>query len=192
MSAPISSIFVRQAAASAALGALFALAAPQARADLVWNWSYSGAGITAGGTLTTADAADAHGFHQITGITGTRNGQAITGLYPTGSAIPGNEPYALDNLIRSEGEGRLTVHGLGFALADGTYANPFYADFLATPGYLEVLTTAGGGFSEVPIIFTASPVPEPAALALMLAGLGAVALRHRPARAGTDPMGKAA
>lgn len=171
----------RGAAASIALAALCAVAAPQARADIVWNWSYSGAGITAGGTLTTADAPDAQGFHQITGITGARNGQAITGLYPTGSAIPGNEPYALDNLVRAEGQDRLTVHGLGFALADGSHANPFFADFLPTPGYLEVLTTAGGGFSEVPIVFTASPVPEPAALALVLAGLGVLACRRKAA-----------
>src|SRR5271165_777367 len=70
-----------------------------AKALLLWNWSYSGAGISASGTFTTNDAPDAAGFYQIVGITGTDNGAAITGLQPTGTAIPGNEPYSVDNLV---------------------------------------------------------------------------------------------
>ena len=96
-----------------------------ARALLLWNWSYSGAGVSASGTFTTNDAPDAAGFYQIVGITGTDNGAAITGLQPTGTPIPGNEPYAVDNLV-SAVEPRLTAHGFGFSLANGDYANPFY------------------------------------------------------------------
>ena len=89
-----------------------------ARALLLWNWSYSGAGVSASGTFTTNDAPDAAGFYQIVGITGTDNGAAITGLQPTGTAIPGNEPYAVDNLV-SAAEPHLTKHGFGFSLANG-------------------------------------------------------------------------
>lgn len=148
------------------------LCAPHAWADLVWNWSYVGTGIQASGSLTTQDTADADGFHLITGISGTRNGAEITGLYPTGTAIPGNEPYALDNLIRFGPQGLVTVHGFGFTTAAGGYANPFYADFFNPPIYMEVFTSAAG-YQELPIAFTASVVPEPASLALLLAGLGA-------------------
>jgi hypothetical protein len=177
------------AAAIAALSTMPAFAAlpsAPAGADMTWQWHYTGAGIDAGGTLTTAAAADADGFHPITAITGSRNGDAITGLYPTGSAIPGNEPYALDNLIRLGGPGQITVHGFGFSLASGAYANPYFADFLIPAAYSEVLTTATS-FSEVPITFTASVVPEPATVALMLAGLGTLAVassaRRRVGRA---------
>jgi hypothetical protein len=85
-----------------------------AKASLDWNWSYSGTGITASGTFTTNDAPDAAGFFQIVGITGADNGAAITGLQPTGTPIPGNEPYAVDNVV-SAVEPRLTVHGFGFS-----------------------------------------------------------------------------
>ncbi|OUL28947.1 hypothetical protein BV378_07040 [Nostoc sp. RF31YmG] len=73
----------------------------QSASALSWNWNYydSGAGIDACGTFTTSDTPNSLGFYQITGITGIRNGETITGLQPTGTAIPGNEPYIVDNLI---------------------------------------------------------------------------------------------
>ncbi|MEO8767176.1 MAG: hypothetical protein ABI363_02340, partial [Nitrosospira sp.] len=81
-----------------------ALSAQQASA-MVWNWSYSGSAITADGSFLTSDVPDAGGYYEILSIMGNRNGDAIVGLYPTGSAIPGNEPYAIDNLIRISGLG---------------------------------------------------------------------------------------
>lgn len=167
--------------ALAAIAAAGALATPCAWADIVWNWSYTGANIQASGTLITADAADAQGYHLITGITGSRNGDLISGLYPTGSAIPGNEPFALDNLIRLGPQDQITVHGFGFATASGGYSNPFFADFLAPATYMEVFTTASS-YSEVPIAFTASIVPEPASILLVLVGLGAVGCASRSRR----------
>lgn len=160
------------------LAAFGILAAQHAVADTTWTWSYAATDITASGTFTTSGTADADGFHQITAITGSRNGDAITGLYPTGSAIPGNEPYALDNLIRVAAQGQVTVHGFGYATASGGHANPFYADFLSPPVYTEVFTTASS-FSEVPITFSASIVPEPAGIALALSGLAAIGMATR-------------
>lgn len=167
----------------ATIAVLGALAAPQAWADIVWNWGYTGDGIQAGGQFTTTDAVDAEGFYLITGITGTRNGDLITGLYPTGSAIPGNEPFALDNLVRFGADGQLSVHGFGFTTASGGYSNPFYADFFSPPIYMEVFTTATS-YDEVAITFTAaaSVVPEPASVLLVLAGLGAVGFAGRARR----------
>ena len=154
----------------AAVAAITTLSAPPALADSTWKWLYTGAGIEASGTFSVSDEMDADGFRHITAITGHRNGDVITWLHPTGQAIPGNEPYALDNLVRIGGPGQITVHGFGFSTASGGYANPFFADFLPTPAYMEVFTTASS-FNEVGISFTASPVPEPAGLALTLAGL---------------------
>lgn len=111
-----------------------------ASALLLWNWSYSGSGVSASGTFTTNGAPDGAGFYQIVGISGTDNGATITSLQPTGTAIPGNEPYAVDNLV-SAAEPHLTTHGFGFSLANGNYANPFYNgssyyEYLSVPPYV--------------------------------------------------------
>lgn len=141
----------------------------------VWAWDYTGPGVTAGGTFTTNDTSDANGGFLITGITGTRNGSAITGLQSPGTAIPGNEPFAVDDLVFLGPGPQLTVDGFGFSTADGNFSNPFFADFLPTPGYLEFFSTPpftdggqGPGDSELSIDFSATPVPEPTPLALLI------------------------
>ncbi|WP_233153931.1 PEP-CTERM sorting domain-containing protein [Scytonema sp. HK-05] len=111
----------------------------QAASALNWNWNYSGTGITASGTFTTNDTANDLGFYQITGITGTRNGETITGLQPTGTSIPGNEPFIVDNLISLNTQ-QLTGDGFGYSTEQGNYSSPFFASFLPTPGYLEVFS----------------------------------------------------
>ena len=144
------------------------------QASTLWSWNYAGAGITANGTFTTLDSPDAQGGYLITAITGTRNGKAIVALQPTGTWIPGNEPYAVDNLVFVGPGPQLTKAGFGFALADGTYSNPFYADFLPTPGYLEFYSMPDSDSStELAVNFSATPVstPEPATFALLLLSL---------------------
>jgi hypothetical protein len=140
-----------------------------AEALLLWNWSYGGTGVSASGTFTTNDMPDEAGFYQIVGIAGADNGVTITGLQPTGTAIPGNEPYAVDNLV-SAAQPHLTKHGFGFSLTNGNYANPFYNgsiyyEYLSLPPY-----TNGAG-PERPVSFSAVIVPEPSAASLMFAGL---------------------
>jgi len=152
-----------------------AMTAGSVQANTMWQWSYSGTGINASGSLITADTPDTNGFYQILSIAGSRNGDAIVGLYPTGQAIPGNEPFAIDNLIRIDGPGQITVEGFGYALASGAHANPYFADFLSPPSYSEVFTQ-GATFNEQPIEFTASSVPEPSSIALVVLGLATVAL----------------
>jgi hypothetical protein len=142
-----------------------------AAATLNWDWNYTGAGIAANGTFVTNDTPDLSGFYLITGITGARNGVAITGLQPAGTPIPGNEPFIVDNLI-SLNPGQLTGDGFGYSTAAGSFASPFFASFLTPPGYLEVFsappfvfgaTNFGPEDSELPISFSAriTNVPEP-------------------------------
>src|SRR5215218_3416335 len=87
------------------------------QADRLWDWEYAADPVMARGTLTTTENPNAEGFFRVLGIAGTRNGVTIIGLQKTGTAIPGNEPYAVDNLIRATSP-HLTEHGIGYALAD--------------------------------------------------------------------------
>lgn len=142
----------------------------QSASALIWDWNYSGTNITANGTFITNDIPDNLGYYLISGITGQRNGDQITGLFTTGVPIPGNEPFALDNLIKIN-PNQLTSHGFGYSTAGGNFVNPFFASFLAVPGYLEVFsappfipgsTNFGPEDSELPITFSATirTVPE--------------------------------
>jgi hypothetical protein len=136
----------------AVAGALLALPAEA----LEWKWSYQGEGVAASGAFTTKDRPNADGFYEITGITGEANGVAITGLQPPGTSIPGNDGYPVDNLIRAEAP-QLSVHGFGYKLANGTYANPYYGAQFAKPGaYAFFSDPANHKTSEPAVTFTAT------------------------------------
>jgi hypothetical protein len=166
----------------ASTGLVLGAVRPANAAFLTWDWSYKGSGITASGTLLTDDMPDSAGFYLIRDITGDRNGDPITGLQPTGTAIPGNEPFVVDNLI-GLGTQQLTGDGFGFATAAGDFVNPFFADFLSPAVYLEVFSASpfsigmpGPEDSELPIRFSANiraaDVPESStALGLLTFGL---------------------
>ncbi|MSQ69202.1 MAG: PEP-CTERM sorting domain-containing protein [Gammaproteobacteria bacterium] len=115
------------------------------------------------------------------GITGTRNGEAITSLIATGESIPGNEPYASDNLLRPGSNSQITKYGFGFSTAGGSCANPYWADWLNPQSTVEVLTTAPytGITSEVAVSFSAELIPEPSTIGLLLGGLAMLGLSVR-------------
>jgi len=167
-----------------------------ASAALNWNWNYSGTGIAANGTFITNDTPDDLGFYQISGITGTRNGETITGLQPAGTAVPGNEPFVVDNLISLNNQ-QLTTDGFGYSTSGGNYSSPFFANFLPIPGYLEVFSAIPlvPGFenfgledSELPIRFSARiiTVPEPNSIfglvTLGTLGAGLALKRKKPSK----------
>jgi hypothetical protein len=143
-----------------AMGALIVFSMP-AFAQQLWCWSFTGTGESATGTLVTGTSADAEGFYPITAIAGTANSAAVTALQPTGTSIPGNSGYPVDNLIRTSAP-QLTKHGIGFITSDGTYHNPFhveqYRDYVSRPPYsdgkgaeptieFKAFTTSGSGCS---------------------------------------------
>jgi hypothetical protein len=122
---------------------------------LDWRWSYRGEGVAASGTFVTKDAPGADGFYEITAITGEANGVAISGLEPVGTAIPGNDGYPVDNLVRTQAP-QLSKDGFGYAMADGTYANPFYGAHFAKPDtYAFFSDPATGKTSEPAVTFSA-------------------------------------
>jgi hypothetical protein len=105
------------------------------RPDL-WAWRYSGPGVEAHGRLQTVPAAGDAAAVQITQISGSRNGVAIVALQPVGTAIPGNEPYHVDNRL-SLRDPPLTGDGVGYRLADGAYANFFFQTKTQPPDFRE-------------------------------------------------------
>jgi hypothetical protein len=126
---------------------------------LEWRWSYQGEGVTASGSFTTEDAPNADGFYAITGIKGEMNGVAITGLQPPGTSIPGNDGYPVDDLIKAEAP-HLSLHGFGYALADGSYANPFYGDHFVPPAVYAFFSDPPNRKTSEPLVkFTATIVP---------------------------------
>jgi len=122
-----------------ALAFVAATAATGVKAEMRWTWTCAGEGFAAKGAFTTSDAPDAEGFYAIVAIEGEANGVAITALQPAKTAIPGNEGWPVSNLVRVR-EPQLGNGGFGFALADGSFANPFYGARFEPPGYLAVLS----------------------------------------------------
>ena len=155
----------------------------QPASALNWIWNYSATGIQASGFLTTTDTPNDMDFFTITDIMGTRNDEIITGLFSTGAAIPGNEPFVVDNLISLK-PAQFTSSGLGFSTSGGNFVNVFFADFLTPPGFFEVYSAPpfipgfenfGPEDSESSISFSASivsSVPEPSMIFSILVVLG--------------------
>jgi hypothetical protein len=126
---------------------------------LEWRWSYQGEGVKASGAFTTKDAPNADGFYEITVIKGEMNGVAITGLQAAGTSIPGNDGYPVDGLVRTDAP-QLSLHGFGYALADGTYANPFYGHRFVPPGVYAFFSDPPNRKTSEPLVtFTATIVP---------------------------------
>ncbi|MBD2597182.1 PEP-CTERM sorting domain-containing protein [Nostoc spongiaeforme FACHB-130] len=160
-------------------GLVFGTMQAVSAATLNWEWSYFGSGITARGNFITNDTPDDSGFYEIVEISGTRNNETITGLQPTGTPIPGNEPFNVDNLISLNSQ-QLTGDGFGYSTSSGNYASPFFASFLPTPGYLEVFSAPPFLFgfenlgiedSELPVVFSARiiSIPEHTSILSLLA-----------------------
>lgn len=170
---------------TAALAVAAAGALATSASAAIYVFSYSGAGISASGTITTsggalgnpypcATCATAPGY-LVTAITGTRNGNPITGLLGLGAL------YGNDNHIYPGGP-YLDWGDLGFSSAGVNY-NIFQGNFDGHPGYFEANSHESCCYTH-PIQFTlsAAGVPEPATWALMLGGvfgLGGLARRAR-------------
>ena len=140
----------------------------------LYNFSYSGTGINATGTLTLGDPGTEPGSFLITGITGERNGVAISSLLDPGTFPVGTNPRTgnpltpNDNLFFPNQDIQLTFAGLSFQTADGNKYNPFYDADLSS--YRECSLNC----EEISdVTFTTTAVPEPASV-LGLVAFGAL------------------
>jgi hypothetical protein len=132
-----------------------------------WTWRYTGPGVQAAGRFTTSPHGEESGGFEIIQISGSRQGVAIAALQARGTAIPGNEPYHVDNRLFPR-EPRLTGDGVGFRLADGSYANLFFQthtpphdfrEYFSSPPFVD--GTLGPEDAETSVVFQIERVPSP-------------------------------
>jgi hypothetical protein len=154
---------------------------PAVASAALFNFNYNGPGVTASGILT-ADSIGSGQFH-ITGVTGTRNAEAITSFAaggPDNFFYNGTPPGANINnvLVYPANPGFLSndpsYSGFVFGTASGEF-NPYYI-----PGGLYNEYKLGGDIAGITINFNVAPVPIPAAVWLLGSGLvGLVALKRK-------------
>ena len=168
-------------AACALFGAVTAVPATAATFDFQYNGTNSGNLI-----LTTSDTLDAVGGFDITGISGTFGGDAITSLFnnPNQPNHSNNGVFTWDNVLFPTGLRAFDRFGVAFTTAGGTF-NIFdgIADGgttnTATPYGLIVAATGAETFGTG----TLTPaVPEPSTWAMLIlgfAGIGFVAYRRK-------------
>jgi hypothetical protein len=132
------------------------------QAPLRWSWQYTAPGINASGMVTVDPQPGPNGLRRIVAITGSRNGDPITALYPAGSSIPGNEPYKVDNLVALDPLAHLTNDGFGYATRAGHYATAFrtktgYVEVFSAPPFTSGSGNLGPEDSEKPIVLRIHP-----------------------------------
>ncbi len=160
--------------------ALLALATltSSAKADLLFSFSYTGDGINASGelltsdiTVTNVDGTAFSGF-DVLGITGQRNGVAITGLLDN-PAFPGatnNGTFLYDNILLTspygfDNDGLVYVTG-----SDGNDYNLFSTSAPTGGGYTEYAPSTGGQPSvDLTLTLVNANVPDAANTALLVA-----------------------
>jgi hypothetical protein len=139
----------------------------------VYDFSFTdAANDTASGQFTTADA---NASTTVTGITGTFDTFAITGL----------SPYAgSDQVLTTGAAPNFDFGGISFSVANGNDYNLTDAQDLPLGSLLSSANDPGGnGIAPVALTsFTLSAVPEPATWGMMLMGFGGLGVAMRNSR----------
>ena len=158
--------------------ASLAFAGTAAHADTLWEFSYSGSGVSASGSFETVGNGSTP--TEVTSMTGTYSDGISSGAIslvadPTPGAVATSADglYYYDNMFG--GTPSLDIDGLLFDA--GAQEINLYTD----PGLgLTSLTDRNGGYVYSPVSsFSVTAVPEPGSMALLLAGLGALGIASR-------------
>jgi len=163
----------RRLATTAAFVATGLMSATTASAVTTWNFNYSAPGLTAAGSFTTAGNALVP--EDILSISGVRNGIAITGLVPLGT----DPDFSYDNQFTATAP-NFTSDGMVYGLSNGQHINVYFFE----GAYADLYVLGGATPVETPINWSVvrAPVPEPATVLSMLAGLGLLGAFMRRAR----------
>lgn len=164
---------------TAAFATALAIVAASPASAAQYLFDFSGSGIFGGtlngnGQITTSDASfinplNGYTAQNITGITGTFNGSAITGL----AAL-----FGANNLYYLTGPFFVDGNGLGFTTAADVSANLFVTnDTSYRVNTMGAGLLTGGVTAKSSAV--AAAVPEPATWAMMLLGFGAVGFGMR-------------
>jgi PEP-CTERM motif len=150
----------------------------------IYDFTYAG---SLGGTLilTTSDTVDAVGGYDITGVSGTFDGNAITSLLinPTQPNFSENSSFTWDNVLFPAGVRVFDRYGVAFTTSGGTF-NIFdaIADGGTTntnaPYGLIIDSTGAETFGTAAL----AAVPEPSTWAMMVlgfCGLGFMTYRRK-------------
>lgn len=152
--------------AATVLGA--SMAGGAAQAAKVFDFSYSGAGVSGSGVITTGDAGSPF---TITAISGTANGEAITGLSTYAGA---------DNLLYFPTEPFVDFSGIAFSTATKDWGLGYTG---SAYGIVNSVDNPGGSCCGVtPLAFSVTAAPEPATWAMMMLGFGGLGASLRSRR----------
>ena len=158
--------------------AIFSGGSPAAHADTFAFTSTSIETGNASGVLTAvADPTIANAF-DVTGISGTVDGNTITGLLPCATYDPSDpcesagNSFLYDNLVYpsgvpSPGVTVLDFSGIGFAIGD----SGLEGDFAAASTHTYVFTTNTQHPDDQTVTFSITPIPEPGSFILLGTGL---------------------
>jgi hypothetical protein len=151
-------------------------ASRSALAQVAFDFSYSGPGISASGILIAT--SEANGEYLVTGISGERNGQTITGMAGAGTFASNDNqiyyPATTQTLYGTGGIAFLDIGGFSYMVGNLSYnvgwvnssngytgsPNPFIPGYgEASGGGAAAETVALDGFSLSPAMGAPGPVP---------------------------------